>query len=80
MEYFLGQILLLPYDFNVRYLAHCDGRSIQISENEALFSLLSDKYGGDGRTYFKLPDLRGAEPVPGLCYHIVMQGTYPSRS
>lgn len=80
MEYLLGQILLLPYDFNVVQLTRCNGDSIQISENQALYSLLGDKYGGDGRTYFKLPDLRGAEAVPGLCYHIAMHGIYPSRS
>jgi microcystin-dependent protein len=51
--------------------ALCDGQLLAISQNEALFSLLGTIYGGDGRTTFGLPDLRGRLPVhkgsgPGL--------------
>jgi microcystin-dependent protein len=50
---------------------HCQGQLLPISQNQALFSLLGTNYGGDGRTTFGLPDLRGRVPVgqgvgPGL--------------
>jgi microcystin-dependent protein len=51
--------------------AFCDGQLLGVSQNDALFSLLGTVYGGDGRTTFGLPDLRGRLPVhtgsgPGL--------------
>ncbi len=51
--------------------ALCDGQLLAVSQNDALFSLLGTIYGGDGRTTFGLPDLRGRIPVhagagPGL--------------
>lgn len=51
--------------------AFCNGQLLAVSQNEALFSLLGTIYGGDGRTTFGLPDLRGRLPVhtgsgPGL--------------
>lgn len=41
----------------------CDGTSFPISENETLFTLIGTTYGGDGETYFQVPDLRGRVPV-----------------
>jgi len=51
--------------------ALCEGQLLAISQNDALFSLLGTIYGGDGRTTFGLPDLRGRLPIhqgsgPGL--------------
>lgn len=51
--------------------AFCDGQLLSVTQNEALFSLLGTVYGGDGRTTFGLPDMRGRIPVhagsgPGL--------------
>lgn len=44
----------------------CQGQAIAIAQNQALFSLIGDLYGGNGVSYFELPDLRGAVPVgPG---------------
>src|SRR5436309_1530584 len=53
----------------------CDGQLLSISQNTALFSLLGTMYGGDGRTTFGLPDLRGRGPIhagagPGLTDHV----------
>jgi microcystin-dependent protein len=58
-------------NFAPRSWALCDGQLLAISQNEALFSLLGTTYGGDGRTTFGLPDLRGRIPIhegtgPGL--------------
>ena len=54
------------------------GQILSISQNTALFSLLGTTYGGDGRTTFALPDLRGAAPN-GLTYYICTEGIYPAR-
>lgn len=67
----LGSIGLFGGNFAPRGYATCDGQLIPISQNSALFSILGTTYGGDGRTTFALPDLRGRVPVhvgngPGL--------------
>jgi len=59
------------WNFAPRGYANCDGQLLPISQNTALFSLLGTTYGGDGRTTFALPDLRGrvalhAGTGPGL--------------
>jgi microcystin-dependent protein len=58
-------------NFAPRGWAFCDGQLLAVSQNDALFSLLGTIYGGDGRTTFGLPDLRGRLPMeqgsgPGL--------------
>jgi len=60
---FVGEITMFAGNFAPRNWAFCDGRLIAISENTTLFSLLSNRYGGDGRTTFGLPDMRGRLPV-----------------
>ncbi len=60
---FIGQILLVPYNFCPKDWAYCDGRTLQINNHHALFSLLGTTYGGDGRYTFALPDLRDRVPV-----------------
>lgn len=59
MEPFLGQIIMFGGNFAPRGWARCDGQLLAISSNTSLFSLLGTIYGGDGRTTFALPDLRG---------------------
>jgi microcystin-dependent protein len=68
---FVGQIELFGFNFAPRGWAFCNGQLLPISQNTALFSLLGTIYGGDGRTTFALPDLRGRCAVgegtgPGL--------------
>jgi tail collar domain len=53
------------------------GQILQISQNQSLFNLLGNKYGGDGTTTFALPDLRDAAPN-GLTYYICVEGSYPT--
>lgn len=74
-EPFLGEIKMFAGNFAPRGWAFCDGQLLAISQNTALFSLLGTMYGGDGRTSFGLPDLRGRVPVsagtgPGLSTRI----------
>lgn len=59
----LGQITMFAGNFAPRGWALCDGQILPISSNEALFSIIGTIYGGDGRTTFALPDLRGRVPV-----------------
>ena len=56
---FVGEIRMFGGNFAPRGWALCDGQLLQVSQNDALFSLLGTIYGGDGRTTFALPDLRG---------------------
>jgi len=70
-EPFLGEIRMFGGNFAPRGWAFCNGQLLSIASNSALFSLLGTTYGGDGRTTFGLPDLRGRSPVhagngPGL--------------
>ena len=71
MEPAIGQIFMFGGNFAPRGYAYCDGQLLSINQNQALFSILGTTYGGDGRTTFALPDLRGRTPVgqghgPGL--------------
>jgi microcystin-dependent protein len=70
-EPFIGEIRIFGGNFAPRSWAFCDGQLLPIAQNTALFSLLGTTYGGDGRTIFALPDLRGRTPMhpgrgPGL--------------
>lgn len=70
-EGFLGAITMFAGNFAPRGFAFCNGELLSVSQNDALFSLLGTIYGGDGRTTFGLPDLRGRTPMsegtgPGL--------------
>ena len=70
-EPFVGEIRMFAGNFAPRGWALCDGQLLAVSQNDALFSLLGTTYGGDGRTTFALPDMRGRLPVhqgqgPGL--------------
>lgn len=76
---YLGEITLVAYAFSPRGTMSCDGKILPISQNTALFSLIGTIYGGDGRTTFALPDLRGFQPVEGSHYVINVLGIYPAR-
>jgi microcystin-dependent protein len=70
-EPFLAEIVMFGANFAPRGWAYCEGQLLPINQNSALFSLLGTIYGGDGRTTFALPDLRGRVPIqpgngPGL--------------
>jgi microcystin-dependent protein len=70
-EPYMGTIRYFGFNFAPRGWADCDGQLLAISQNGALFSLLGTIYGGDGRTTFALPDMRGRLPIgagggPGL--------------
>lgn len=71
---FLAEIRMFAGNFAPQGWATCDGQLLAISQNQPLFALVGTTYGGDGRTTFALPDLRGRVPMhagtgPGLDAH-----------
>ncbi|KAB2918586.1 MAG: phage tail protein [Bacteroidetes bacterium] len=78
MEGYIGEIRMFGGNFAPRTWAFCDGRTINIASNTALFSIVGTLYGGNGTTTFCLPDLRsrtavGAGTGPGLSPYVLGQ-------
>lgn len=73
-EPFLGEIRLFPFNYAPDGWQLCNGQLLPISQNAALFSLLSTNYGGNGTTTFGLPNLQGRVPVH------VAQGGVPGQT
>jgi microcystin-dependent protein len=78
MEAFMSMITPYGCNFVIRSWGACSGALLSISQFSSLFSLLGTNFGGDGRTSFGLPDLRGRSPVnfgsgPGLSYVAIGQ-------
>ncbi|WP_442506562.1 phage tail protein [Novipirellula sp. SH528] len=69
-EPFLAEVKIFGFNFAPRGWAQCDGQILPINQNQSLYSLLGTVYGGDGRTSFGLPDLRGR-----TCLHV--DASYP---
>ncbi|WP_029004644.1 phage tail protein [Azorhizobium doebereinerae] len=62
-EPYLGEIRMVAFDALPRGWLPCEGQLLSITANQALFSLLNNRFGGDGRVNFQLPDLRGRTPL-----------------
>ena len=83
-EAMLAEIKLFAGNFAPANWAFCQGQTLQIASNTALYSLLGVSYGGNGQTTFNLPDITplpvlGTDSTP-LNYIICVQGLYPMRS
>lgn len=68
---FIGEIRAFAFNYAPYGWATCDGQILNVAQNTALFSLLSNKFGGNGTTTFGLPNLSGRTPMdvgsgPGL--------------
>ena len=63
MDGFLGEVRLFAANFAPQGWAFCNGQILPINSNQALFSIVGTNYGGDGRTFFALPNLQGKAPV-----------------
>lgn len=71
MDPYIGEIRIFAGNYAPKDWALCNGQLLPIAQNTALFALLGTHYGGDGKTNFALPDLRGRAPMhqgsgPGL--------------
>lgn len=76
---------MVGFNYAPQGWALCNGQTLPISQNQALFSLLGTHYGGDGRTTFALPDLQGRVPVhqgqgQGGHYSMGQQGGWESET
>ena len=89
-EPYLGVIMFVGFSFCPRGWAEADGRTLPIGQNTALFSILGNRFGGDGQTTFKLPHLRkqvvaeerrddGTKVTRVLRACIALQGIFPSQ-
>ena len=67
---FIGILQLYPYTFTPLGYMSCEGQTLSISQYQTLYALIGSTYGGDGRTTFALPNLKGAEPLPQMKYYI----------
>lgn len=77
---FVSELLLLPYEVDFApSLRLCNGDLLPIEQNRALFNLLGNRFGGDGKQNFALPDLRDAAPSK-FNYYICVHGVLPPRS
>jgi len=77
MDQFVGSITLVAFNFAPQDYLLCQGQTLPIAQNMALFSLLGTVYGGDGVTTFALPNL--GSPIAGLNFIICVSGMFPSR-
>jgi microcystin-dependent protein len=68
-EPFLGEIRTFGFNFAPQGWAMCNGQTMSISQNTALFSLLGTTYGGDGITTFALPNLQGRVGIHMSSFH-----------
>ncbi|HEX2904670.1 MAG TPA: tail fiber protein [Jatrophihabitans sp.] len=60
---FIGEIKLISFTFAPQGWAFCNGQTLPINQNQALFSILGTQYGGDGQTTFALPNLQARMPI-----------------
>ena len=65
-EPFIGEIKMVGFTYAPRNWSECYGQTIKVTQSQALFALIWNTFGGDGKTTFQLPDLRGRVPIhPG---------------
>lgn len=62
-DQYLGEIRMVGFNFAPKGWALCNGQTMNISQNSALFALLGTTYGGNGVQTFQLPDLQGRFPL-----------------
>lgn len=79
MDVYIGQIQLFAFNFAPRGWMLCNGATLQIVQNQALYALIGTRFGGDGRTNFQIPNLLAASPESGINYYIATQGLFPVR-
>jgi len=63
MDPYVGEIRLFAGNYAPRGWAFCHGQQLEIRSNLALYAVIGTTYGGDGKNYFQLPDLRGRAPM-----------------
>ena len=77
MEGTIGEVKYFAGNFAPRGWAFCQGQTMAIEQNTALFSILGTTHGGNGRTTFDLPKIEDLNNCKAI---ICLEGIYPSRS
>jgi microcystin-dependent protein len=85
MGAYIGSLLLVPFNFAPHGWALCNGQLLPINQNQALFSLIGNKFGGNGKTDFALPNLSGPKSIidasgASCTWVIALQGMFPTRA
>jgi microcystin-dependent protein len=62
-DQFISEIKIVSFNFPPKGWAFCNGQTLPIAQNQALFSLIGTMYGGNGQTTFALPNLQGRVPL-----------------
>lgn len=62
-EPFVGQITMISFNWAPKNYAQCNGQLMTVQQNQALYALLGNQFGGTPGTNFNLPDLRSRSPV-----------------
>ncbi len=75
---YMGTLALVAADFCPANSLPADGRELAVKDNQALYVLLQNRFGGDGQKTFRLPDLGGKTPQ-GMLYCICVNGIWPSK-
>lgn len=78
-EFLIGEIIPVPYTFAPQGTVYCDGQEYQVQQYQPLFALIGYTFGGNGTTKFRVPNLKGFEPNPGVHYVIATYGIFPDR-
>lgn len=80
MDQYLGEIRLFAFkSFVPMYWVKCDGTILNVQQNQALYALIGNTYGGTVNQTFAVPDLTGSEPDPNVMYCISVAGEWPQR-
>lgn len=87
MDVYLGMVQLFAFSYAPQGWLPCNGQTLSITQNQALYAILGTTYGGDGKTTFCLPNLNGyggtvsaAPSINGFDqYYIAVQGLFPVR-
>jgi microcystin-dependent protein len=79
---FMSEIRMMSFNFPPKGWALCNGQTMAINQNQALFSLLGTTYGGNGQTTFALPNLQGRVPthMGGIGHFLGEAGGEPSHT
>jgi microcystin-dependent protein len=77
-EPFIAEVKIVSFNFPPKGWAFCNGQTLAISQNQALFSILGTTYGGNGTVAFALPNLQARSPIhygngPGLTNYALGQ-------
>lgn len=77
--HFVGEIVHVGFNWDIPDYVPCDGRLLPINQNQALFSTLGIRFGGNGTTNFAVPDLNRSAPKETMYLICVSNGIYPTK-